>query len=311
MQRRTLLLGTLPSLTAGCAVPPPGGDARATGRPTRRFGGGFLAPSLPVPGRLPRPGSGMYVKLQAPGALALRGFDLLVADAASATLWRVDLMTQTLSGVAGAPVGPDAALWLGPDRSAWVMDPAMRQVLRFALDGRLLQTWRAGSGARGAFAVLDGGATLAVADAAWGRWSELRSGGALALTVTPRRADGTPLAGVDALAGGREHLFVLDRANGAVHRMRRDGQWVDTLARGLPGLPSMLAVDRFDRAWVLDGSGRSVTLLAAGQAPLVRSAADLGVQWIGGLAVDDHSLAVSDRVVGEVVIHPLPAGVPP
>lgn len=314
MQRRRLLWSTL-SLAGGvvgCASPTaPEGQPGAASVSVRTFIGGFLAPALPaapLPGTLPRAaqGAGMFVKLQIPTALALRDFDLLVADAASARLWRVDLLTQTLAPVAGAPVGPATVLLLGPDRSAWVLDAQSRQVLRFAVDGRLLQTWRSGGTAPTGMAILDGGATLVVAESAWGQWFELRSGGALALPVAPRRSDGTRIGAVDALSAGRDSLFLLDRAKGVVHRALRNGEVVETLGAGALGQPSTLVVDRFDRAWVLDVQGRSLTLLASGQPPQVRSAADLGVQQIGGVAVDDRSLAVSDRLVGQVLIHPLP-----
>ena len=314
MHRRQWLWSTLSLVggVVGCASSPGSeGAPGAASVSVRTFIGGFLAPTLPaapMPGALPRPsqGAGMFVKLQAPTALALRGFDLLVADAASGRLWRVDLLTQTLTGVAGAPVGPSTVLLLGADRSAWVLDAPARQVLRFAVDGRLLQTWRSGGTAPTGMAVLDNGATLVVAESTWGQWFELRSGGALALPVQPRRSDGTRIGAVDALSAGRDSLFVLDRAKGVVYRAQRDGEVVETLGAGALGQPSTLVVDRFDRAWVLDAQGRSVTMLASGQAPQVRSAADLGVQQIGGLAVDDRSLAVSDRLVGQVLIHPLP-----
>ena len=306
--RRAWLLAAMP--LGGCASAPGGPDRagpEAAAAP-RRFSGGFLSAAPPPPGQLPRPGVGPYVKLQAPTALALRGFDLLVADAASGRLWRVDLMMQTLTGVGaggGAPVGLGTALWLGPDRSAWVLDAPQRQVLRFAVDGRLLQTWRTGPAPEG-LAVLDGGATLVLADPGFGRWTELRSGGAVALAVQPQRADGVPTAAINALAAGREHLFVLDAATGAVHRMQRDGRVLSTLGTAPPGRATAMAVDRFDRVWVLDGAGRSVTRLAAGRPTVTLSAEDLGAQQLGGLAVDERSLAVSDRLLGQVLIHPLP-----
>lgn len=314
MNRRELLWSSL-SLTGGvlgCAsAPESDGVPGAASVAVRTFIGGFLAPALPaapLPGRLPQPtqGAGMFVKLQVPTALALRDFDLLVADAASARLWRVDLLTQTLTPVAGAPVGPATVLLLGPDRSAWVLDAQARQVLRFAVDGRLLQTWRSGATAPTGMAILDAGATLLVAESTWGRWFELRSGGALALPVAPRRSDGTRIGAVDALSAGRDSLFLLDRAKGVVYRALRDGEVVETLGAGALDQASTLVVDRFDRAWVLDAQGRSLTLLTSGRQPQVRSAADLGAQQIGGVAVDDRSLAISDRLVGQVLIHPLP-----
>lgn len=309
MRRRSLLQLTVPLAwgMVGCA------DVPSTAVPSRpaapqRLLGGFLAPpagnGAPL---LPPPlGSGMFIKLQAPTAVAMRDWDLLVADLAGNRLWRADLLRQTMSPLAGAPVGPATALALGADRSAWVLDPPSRQVLRFAVDGRLLQTWRHASTVPVGLALLDGGVTLAVPDAALGQWMEWRSGGAIALPVPLLQPDGGRSGRVDAMATGREHLYVLDRGAGLVHRARRDGQVLETLGGGALQQPVALVVDRHERVWVLDASGRHLTRLASGAAPLVIAAESLGAQLIGGVAVDERSLAISDRLAGLVLIHPLP-----
>lgn len=310
--RRSLLVGGV--FAAGCAsVDEPGA---AGGPRVQRVLGGFLsavvpgAAVLPLPGQplpLPRPGSGMFVRWTAPSALALRGAELLVADLGGQRLWRADLITQSVTGVPGAPVALNTQLLLGPDRSAWVLDPVSRQVLRFGLDGRLLQTWRSASAQPAGLALLDAGATLVVADAAQAQWLELRSGGAWAQPVLPRHADGRRVSGVDALAAGREHLFVLDRAARAVHRVARDGQVLETCAIAPPAQPVALAVDRLDRAWLLDATGRTLLRLDAGGELHALSAEALGATQLGGLAVDDHGVALSDRLSGQVLLLPLPA----
>lgn len=312
LARRSMLMSGL--LAAACA----GVDEQRTGPPgprVQRVLGGFLSPVvpgaavLPVPGLplpMPRPGSGMFVRWQAPVAVALRGQELLVADLGSQRLWRADLATQTLTGVPGAAVGPQTALMLGPDRSAWVLDPPSRQVLRFGLDGRLLQTWRTGAAQPAGMVLLDGGATLAVADAPLAQWIELRIGGAWSQPVLPRHVDGRRLTGVDALAIGRESLFVLDRGARAVHRVARDGSVVESRSTGTEVQPATIAVDRFDRAWVLDAAGRSVARLDAGRPPLVLTAESLGAGPIAGLAVDDQGVALADRLAGQVLLMPLP-----
>jgi hypothetical protein len=308
MQRRSLLQLTLPLAWAigGCA------DLPSTTAPTRpaapqRLLGGFLAPPAGNAPLMPPPlGSGMFIKLQSPTAVALRDWDLLVADLASNRLWRADLLRQTLSPLAAAPVGPATALALGADRSAWVLDPPSRQVLRFAVDGRLLQTWRNAGTVPVGLAVLDGGVTLAVPDAALGQWMEWRSGGAIALTVLPRQPDGARIGRIDAIAAGREHVYALNRSAALVYRSQRDGQILETLGAGALQQPVALVVDRHERVWVLDGSGRHLTRLASGAAPVVIDAESLGAQLIGGVAVDERSLAISDRLAGLVLIHPLP-----
>jgi sugar lactone lactonase YvrE len=276
--------------------------------PWRVVAGGFLAPP-PAPGVVPRPGSGMFVRLVAPSAIALRASDLLVADLASARLWRIDTGFGQATGIAGAPVGPGTALALGPDLSAWVLDSAARQVLRFARDGRLMQTWRGGTESPSpvAFALADGGSTLLVADDSLRRWFEVRPVGAFA---TPMPQDDS-VRGVDGLAVAGDSVFVLDRLAGVVHVAQRDGRLVGRLGAGELKQPLAIAADRFARVFVLDAQDRAVKLLSAGRAAQVFDAAALRVQQIGGIAVDERLLAVSDRLTGQVVIHVIGSGVRP
>jgi len=279
--------------------------------PWRTVPGGFLAPPSPAPGLLLRPGTGMFVKLVAPTAVALRGSDLLVLDAGSQRLWRIDTTVNTLSGIAGAPTAPGVALALGPDGSAWVLDPVARQVLRFGRDARLLQTFRIGVALPSpvALALADGGATLLLGDGLGAQWSEQRGPGGLQQAVAPAAADGQRLSGVDGLAvqagPGGDTVWVLDRLGGAVHRSRRDGRVLETLGRGALMQPQALVVDRFERAFVVDQQGRALVCLRRGQPPLRLGPAELGVQQIGGLAVDDRLLALTDALAGQVVLHRL------
>lgn len=309
LPRRTLLAAGLAPLI-GCAADPaaaPAGAAASAGPAAlatrwRSVNGGFFAPPTPGFGLPMKPGSGMFVKLMAPAAIALRGNDLLVADLGSARLWRLDIGLQTISGVAGAPVSPLGALALGPDFSAWVLDAPSRQVLRFGRDGRLLQTFRAGAAAPSpsGLALADGGATLLLADAGLAQWAELRSVGAFATAVLPAFDGGRRVSGVDALAPARDGLFVLDRAAGLVHQVARDGRVRASLGAGELKQPVALAADRFERVFVVDAQDNAVVVLRAGEPAQRLSAARLGVQQIGGIAVDERVLAVSDRLLGQV-----------
>lgn len=311
MRRRRALLAT--ALLGGCAVdtgpaPRRAGDDRLLSR-WRTVTGGFLTPTTPGVGLPLRPGSGMFVKLVAPGPLALRGSDLLIADIATQRLWRADTMTQSMAGIAGAPVDAGTALLLGPDLSAWVLDAAARQVLRFGRDGRLLQTFRAAPGAVPvAIALADGGQALLQADGALGQWSELRAVGSLAVPVRPEAGSG-PVQ-VDAIAVGSDGIYLLDRRAGVVHRTQRDGRIAQTLGAGELRQPVAFAVDRIGRVFVVESDLRWLRVLRPAAPSIVLSAEQLGVQQIGGIAIDDSFLAVADRLAGQVVIHQLGAGPP-
>ncbi|MDH4061392.1 MAG: hypothetical protein OEU94_11330, partial [Aquincola sp.] len=268
--------------------------------------GGFLTPP-PQPGQLLRPGTGVFIKLVAPMAIALRGPDLLVADAGQGRLWRIDPAFNHASGIAGVPVTPSTALALGFDLSAWVLDAGARQVLRFARDGRLLQTFRVDTAlpSPAALALADGGATLLVADGMGAQWSEQRSASGAGVLVAPKVADGGAgrrVSGVDAITLAGDDLIVLDRLAAVVHRVARDGRVLATLGRGELVQPSALAADREGRIFVVDNAQRTLVVLREGAATHRFEAATLGLQRIGGIALDERVLALSDPLLGQVAL---------
>ena len=323
--RRTPYLAAL-ALAAwwlcGCAAAPPA-TSSAVELPDgslrlehwRSVGGGFLA--APAPGTgfgvAPRPSGGAFVKLVAPTVLALAGNDLLIVDSGTARIWRVDLGLNTFTPIANpsaAPATPGTALAIGPDLSAWVLDGVSRQVTRFARDGRPMQTYRAGNTAPApvGIALADGGATLLMADAALRHWLEFRPIGSFSTAVVPdavRSLAGAAGAvrGVDAIATSRDSVVVLDRSAGAVHVMHRDGQIQGRLGEGDLKQPVALAADRYGRVFVLDAQDDALVLLRVGRAAQRITAQALRVQRIGGIAVDESLLAVSDPLTGQVVLH--------
>lgn len=312
MKRRSLCaVATLPLF--GCASdqervqPPP--QSRGPLTPWRVVTGGFLTPpTVPgAPGVQPRPATGMYIKLMAPTAIALRGPDLLVADSGTSRLWRFDPGFNHANAIAGAPVGLGTALALAPDQSAWVLDAGARQVLRFARDGRLLQTYRLPTELPSPVGIVlaDGGATLLVADGMGAQWAEQRGTAGLTRLVAPQSAANTTavsarISGVDAIALAGDDVIVLDRLAAAVHRVARDGRVLATLGRGELVQPSALACDREGRIFVVDAAARALVVLRDGAPARRFDAAELGVQRIGGIAVDERVLALSDTLLGQV-----------
>lgn len=324
MLRAASALGLAPLLPAlaGCAAtaPAPPAQGQAADRPAalltrwRSVGGGFLVPPLPGSG-MPAPvANGLYVRLIRPGALALHGQQALVHDEAAQRLWRLDLALGTLSAVAGAPTGPGLALALGADDSAWVLDAAGRQVLRFGRDGRLWQSFRIDQALPTpvGMALADGGATLLLADGIGAQWSEQRGPGGVLRSLRPALADGRRISGVDGLAlapGQAGGLWLLDRLAGAVHHADRDGRVDFTLGQGQLMQPQALAADAQGRVFVVDRQGRTLCCLQAGTEAQRFEAAALGAPQIGGLAIDGSTLALSDALSGQLLLFRLgPAG---
>ncbi len=316
MRRREGLLAMAATL-AGCAgepvaeAPPP-----RPGQPmrVRVLQGGFLAPPMPAFPPLPQPGqplrppvaaTGAFVRWTAPAALAMAGGELLVADLGTGRLWRTDTAGLTITAIAGAPVAPGVALALGPDLSAWVLDRGARQVLRFARDGRLMQTHRIGAtmATPVALALADGGATLLLADGSGAAWAEQRGPQGIARLVAPQGGTGTRISGVDAIAVGAGGVFVLDRLLGVVHRVSREGRVDASFGRDELRLPVALALDRLDRIYVLDAQDGSVLRLRADAPALRWSAAELGLGRIAALAVDGLTMALADGLSGSVHLY--------
>lgn len=297
---------------AACAVEAPVA-APPQAVPLRRvrvLQGGFLAPVVPPPRPpanpamppLPVAPTGLFTRWAAPAALALQGQELLVADLAGQRLWRADVSGQAMQAIAGAPVVPGVQLALGPDLSAWVLDAGARQVLRFDRGGRLLQSVRLPLAlpSPSAMVLVDGGATLLVADGLGAAWVELR-GGAVVRAVSPESASGQRISGCDGLAPSRAGLWVLDRLAGAVHEVARDGRVLRTLGQGTLVRPAALAPERHGGVWVHDaGGGEALHRIGSEAPPWKATASDLGVPRIGAISADGALLAVADAAGGGV-----------
>ena len=290
------------------AAPPAPVDGEAPLRPWRTVSGGFVAPAggaFGMPAQpFASPLAGPFVKLVAPTALALQGNDLLIVDSGAGRIWRADLALQTLAPIAGVPATPATRVALGPDLSAWVLDGIARQVHRFARDGRRLQSFTAGpvAASAAAFALVDGGSTLLVADDSLRQWLELRPVGAFAVSVRPGIDDGG-LRSLDGIASQGDRVALLDRSAGVVHLARRDGLLIGRLGEGLLKQPVTLAFDRWGRIYVHDAQDRTIKRFAPDSPMRTFTDWQLGVQLIGAFALDERLLAVADRLTGDVVIH--------
>lgn len=299
-----LLAPTLP----GCATAPKGEAAAPTAdggrlRPWRTVQGGFLSAAMPLAGAPLRPGTGAFVRLTFPSAVALRDAELLVVDSGAARVWRCDIAFGTLVPIAGAPATPLTRVALGPDLSAYVLDAPARRLLRFGRDGRLLQTLRADDSLADPvdFALARDSAAVVIADRTLSQVAIVGPAGGIAVPLRATRSDGVPAQGA-AVAMGADDIYLLDVAAGAVHRIGRNGAIRLSFGQGLMTSPAQLAIDRFERVYVADPAAGRVHVFGDGLLLHAFGTAELGVQRIGGIAIDGDVLAVGDTVAGQVVL---------
>jgi c(7)-type cytochrome triheme protein len=193
-------------------------------------------------------------KLLSPAALALRGNDLLVADARPAASGAPTSAFNTLTPIAGAPVGPGTR-----SRSAPTCRPGCWTRRRARC-----------CASRATAACCRPGASAATCRRRWPwRWPTaarrccwptawVRSG-----PSSGARVAGAPGRHRGATAGASaawtrscrcdDALYVLDRLAGVVHRTDRDGRVLATLGRGDLVQPVAIAADRDGRVFVPTG----------------------------------------------------------
>jgi len=313
LSRRAALAGATCSLAlhaAGCASPadlPAPAAADGALRAWRSLSGGFLGSAVPGIGGPALPGAGAFIRLVFPSALALRDNEMLIVDSGSARLYRADIALNTLIPIAGAPATPQTRVALGPDLSAFVLDPAARRVLRFARDGRLIQTFRADDSlaAPTGFALTRSGSAVVIADRTLAQIAIVGMAGGTVVPLRALRPDGAAAGGAAAIAAGQDDLYLLDQAAGRVHRVGLDGLIRASFGAELAA-PTLLEVDRFERVYVAEPQVGRIRVFADDRLVRTWTAAELGVQRIGGIAVDGSQLAVSDVGTGRVSLFRLP-----
>lgn len=299
----------------GCAAaidaarPSAANRADAGLNPWRVVNGGFLAAPQPLSGAPAQPGSGAYVRLVFPAAVALRDNELLIVDSGAGRVYRHDLALGTLVPIAGAPAAAETRVALGADLSAYVLDTGARRVLRFARDGRLLQTFRAESIAADPtdLALAPDGVTLYVADRTLAQVVVFRTAGAIALPLVPRVGEAR-VAGVRALAPGRRGIYLLDEHAGAVLLIASDGALLARFGQGQLTAPTALAVDRDERVYVAEARTGALKVFADGVLARTFDARELRLQSIGALASDGDALAIADPPAGAVALFRVAGG---
>lgn len=298
--------GTMKALSDDGPGPAP--TSAHDGRP-RSIVGGFVVPALATPSQPTRSTGSVYVRWRAPSALALKGQDLVIVDPGHQRTWRMDAFAGTVTGIAGAPSDSLARVALAPDLSMWVLDGRASRLLRFARDGRLLQTAALSTPLQPAarFAVAQDGSTVLVPAAAPSHWIEVHALSGRVEERSLRSPDGVRLdARVDAVAMVGARVFLLDRSSARVHVSTRDGILTSRVGAGVLRQPFALGADRHGQLYVADAFDASIKVFAVGGALMRTLTRDqLGVTTLTDMAVDDDAMVVCDVATGQVQWLPL------
>lgn len=263
--------------------------------------GGFSAAPARLPGQAIA--NGPYIKLMFPAAIAANGADLYVADIGRRTLLRIDTLTQAVSRLREVPALPGVHLETERDGSVYVVSPGQPSIERVARDGRRL----------GLFAEKFG--VLQPADVTVGPdgrlWLSDAAGGVFAFHPSGRmerplvgRGDGfrDEFGGATLLAAGRDSVLGYDPVCRCVQVFDRDGAPIGRFGEGELLNPVDLAIDHYDRAWIVDQGDRLLKIYADWRLVARVSPARLGLTDITGLSLDVDLAYLADGPGGKIGI---------
>lgn len=256
----------------------------------------------PLSGTAQRPDFSGNLQWIFPTAVAASGNYVYVADGGRRQIFRYDTNQQSMTPFAGYAGGAMGNIAVASDLSLYVADINSQKVLHFSSDGRLLRTFDNALELVRPVAVLvdaSNGQVL-VADSLRNHVVIFNS---LGRVLSVLRSDEG--RSIEAMAGGPDGLYLVDRAGRKIVVIGRDGRDRYTLGHGTLKLPGAIAVDRFNRVFVSDSfdnaikvfeDGHVVTSFAGG------GAVPAGFNRITGLWLEQNMLYVADSLNARIQI---------
>lgn len=289
----------------GCAttISAPPDDAAGNNHPLLIQGyilGGPIAPASPVPGQA---GSGGFTKLRYPVALAANGPDLYVADIGQRLLLRIDTVSQGVTRLRSLPALPGVRLKTDRDGSVYVVRPDSPEVERLARDGTQLGVFGARFEVlRPADVVIGPGGKLWIANTAGGVFAFHPSGRVAEPLVGRGDGFGDDVSAATLLAAGRDMVVGFDPRCRCVVEFDARGIPRGRFAEDMLLDPIDIAIDVYDRVWILDRGDRTLKVFEQWRLVGAVSAAQLGLTDISGMALDVFRAYVSDGPGGKIGI---------
>jgi len=257
------------------------------------------APPALVPGPVLL-GAALAPPLRSPLAVAARGGELYVLDAAAGVV-RVDPHASRVTPILRRAFSPGAKLALDADGSFYVLEPASRRLQRFARDGRLLSSYGVDAtvGSLTGFALDPERGRIVALDSLHRQLVVFRPVGTFVnvpLRAEPRHA----ISAVSAIALGAGAIYAADPRCACLARITPEGQVLGTFGHAAVRQPGQLAVDRYGRVLVFDHGDRRLKLFRGEQLAAQIDLLRLGVTEVSDFTLAEDWLYIVDAPGGQL-----------
>lgn len=260
--------------------------------------GGFSRPPNALPGQ---GATGPFIKLMYPAALAANGPDLYVADIGARTLLHFDTFTRSVARLREVPALPGVRLEAARDGSVFVVAPGVSSIEQLARDGRRLRVFAEKFDVlQPADIVIAPGGEYWLTDSS-GSMFAFHPSGRMAVQLGGR-SDGLPdeTGGATLLAAGRQDVFGLNASCRCVIVFDRTGNPLTRFGEGDLMQPIALAVDTYDRVWVVDAGDQRLKVFQNWQLAATLAPARLGLTAVTNISIDAFLAYVADGPGGKV-----------
>lgn len=244
-----------------------------------------------------------FTRFISPTAVAALGDDIYIADAGAGRVYRYARTLNAMVTVPGVTAGPGTLLAVGSDFSLFVLDPVARRVRQFARNGVPLASFadRASLGRPAGMAIDEARGRLLIADGSFNQIVAFHALGRASYSISLQGDERNRVMGIAGLALGASVMYISDPLCRCVVRAAPDGKVLDTFGHQEIGQPGAIAVDRYERVFVIDTFASAIKVFAEGRLIRELAAPTLGVTRAENLWISEGFLYVVDSVGAQVV----------
>ena len=241
-----------------------------------------------------------YLPWLAPTVVAARGHYLYVYDQGRRHIYRYDLARQVVTSFLDFTHGPVAGMAVGADMSLYVADAGAGHVQHIAADGRVLPTLsnEFDLGRPVAVSLDERTGRVWVADSLNNQLAVFNSMGGLMTTLKSDELHSTV-----AMAWGPDGVYIVDRVSRQVVVLGQNGAMRYTLGEGTLKMPAGIAVDRFNRVFVIDSFDDTIKIYEQGQLVQVLGSGEASRPFRGlaSIWIDQSTLYLADTMNARIV----------